>query len=106
MCVSLSNGTVASIAPMVEYHLKVKPIVYKYVGKDENTGESFEFFMVKSIKQDSKSYNVVNENDEWVCDCPSFKFRSGTDVHGHCKHIRLVRFLLDKKVEIEVISGD
>lgn len=91
---------------MVEYHLKVKPIVYKYVGKDEKTGETFEFYMIQSIKQENQSYTVVYENDKWVCDCPSFKFQTGTDVHGHCKHIRLVRFLLDKKVEIKVISGD
>ena len=95
---------VSSIQDMVRYHLKVEPIVYKYISKHEESGIITEIYMVRSIKRDNQSYNVVNELHQWICDCPSFKYRSGIDSQGHCKHIRFVKFLLDEGVEIQVIQ--
>ena len=88
---------------MVQYHLKVKAIVYKYISEDPESGKKEVIYMVKSITQDKESYNVVGDNDVWICDCPSYKYQSATDEHGHCKHIRFVKFLLDEHVEITII---
>lgn len=94
---------VTPIDKMVEYHLKVMPIVYKYIQKEKNTGKEIIIYMIKSISRENHSYNVVNEDGQWICDCPSYKYKSGTDSDGHCKHIRLIIFMLDNNVEIPVI---
>lgn len=35
-------------------------------------------------------YDVTQQNGEYKCTCPSFKFQRGLDLDGHCKHIRKV----------------
>jgi len=93
----------SGLEALVEYHLKKEPIVYKYVSENRDIGTVTEIYMIKSITQKFKSYNVVCENENWICDCPSYKFKTGVDSKGHCKHIKLVIFLIDEKVEIKVI---
>lgn len=93
----------AGIDVLVSYHLNKEPIVFKYISKSEETGDTIEIYMIKSITQDNQSYNVVQEGEKWICDCPSYKYRSGVNEQGHCKHIRFVTFLLNEKVEIAVI---
>ncbi len=87
-----------SIKDMVEYHLKKEPIVYIYNEKDK-----VPLYIVKSILRKNQSYNCVKENDVWYCDCHSFKYRSGVDPKGHCKHIRLILFLIENNVEIKEV---
>lgn len=86
------------VAEMIRIHMSGEKLVYKYI--DDN-GKVI--YMLKSIKGVNQSYNVIFENDRWFCDCPAFKFKSGCDKDGYCKHIQFVRFLLDNDVEIEVV---
>lgn len=99
----MGSINISSIVGMVKYHLEVEPIVFKYMSKDEKTGEITEIYMVKSITRPNASYNVVLDGDNWICDCKSFTFKSGLDSQGHCRHIRFVTFLLAEHVEIKVI---
>ncbi len=94
---------VTPINKMVEHHLRVSPIVYRYKPDEADLKEGQEMFVVQSMKGENKSYIVMLENTEWSCDCPSFKFRSGVDQLGNCKHIRLIIFLKDNNVEIKEI---
>lgn len=94
---------VSSIEPMVKYHLQVAPIVYVDKLKNEVTGKLDTIYMIKSLKEEYASYNVICDEGKWICDCPSYKFQTGTDATGHCKHIRFVIFLLKEKVEIKSI---
>lgn len=93
-----------NIVPMVKEHMGPKgPIVVAYKDVSEKTGEEQIIYMIKSISRPNQSYNVVKEAGKWFCDCPSFKYRSGVDKEGHCKHIVLVTFLLNENVEIPEI---
>jgi hypothetical protein len=87
----------SKVSELVEYHLKTEPIVYKYV-EGPNV-----IYMIKSISGPNKSYNVVFENNQWSCDCQSFKFKCGVTKEGHCKHISLVTFLIQEKIKIKEI---
>ncbi len=91
------------VSDLVEYHLTKEKIVYKFIEKSEVTGKDEIMYQVKSIKEENQSYVVVCKNDIWYCDCPSFKYKTGTDANGNCKHIMLIIFLNDNKVEIEEI---
>jgi len=81
------------VAEIVEYHLTREKIIYRI-----NEGE--DLFIVRSIRSKNESYMVIRENDKWSCDCHSFKYHSGTNELGQCKHILSIIFLLQEGVEI------
>lgn len=93
----------SSFSKLVEHHLTKEKIVFKEITKSETSGKEQVHYQVKSITQKNQSYVVVYENDVWYCDCPSFKYKTGTDVNGNCKHIQLIIFLNANKVVIEII---
>ena len=94
----------SKLTDLVRQHVGPKgPIVLLYKDKNEETGVTQEIYMIKSISRVNQSYNIVEDNGKWVCDCPSFKYRSGVDKDGHCKHCLLVSFLLSNHVNIEEI---
>jgi hypothetical protein len=43
---------------------------------------------VRSARDKSVFYNVVNQRKHWTCDCPHAKFRRPV---GGCKHVKAVR---------------
>jgi len=94
----------SKVSELVAEHLGPRgPIVLLYKDKNENTGQEKLIYMLKSITRKNQSYNVIEENSKWFCDCPSFKYRSGVDKEGNCKHILLVTFLLNEDVVINEI---
>ena len=84
-----------SIKIVCEHVLK-QPQVVKYVGGDED------FYMLQSSQKD-KSYGVIETATGWQCDCPSYKFQTGT-IQGVCKHIQAVKFLIAHFYSIEEIQ--
>ena len=88
---------------MVEYHFKVSPIVYEYAAEQANLTEGQRMFIIKSIKRDNESYNVLYDNSKWSCDCKSYKYKSGVTEEGYCKHIRLLVFFLKEGVVIPFV---
>ena len=63
-----------------------------------------DIYMVQSMLRENQSYNCQqNEEKEWYCDCHSFKYRSGVNKEGHCKHIRLILFLIENNIKIKVL---
>lgn len=55
-------------------------------------GEAVQKTLVDSESVYGKSYLVTLTGDVYGCSCPSFIFKSGLDILGHCKHIeRVVR---------------
>lgn len=97
------TNLVTGIADMVKHHLQVSPLVYRYKSETATAKQDQEMYIVKSIKRTNQSYIVVFENNQWACDCPSFKYHSGVDSSGNCKHIRLIIFLKSEHVEIKEI---
>jgi len=87
----------AKVAELIRYHLKKEKIVYILEESDNST-----IYMLKSIKRDSQTYNVVNENGTWTCDCPAFKYRRrfGKEL---CKHIDFIQVLIKEEIPIESI---
>lgn len=93
----------SSFSKLVEHHLTKEKIVFKEVTISETSGKEQVHYQVKSITQKNQSYVVLCEDDVWYCDCPSFKYKTGTDANGNCKHIQLIIFLIENKVEIKTI---
>lgn len=91
------------LSKLVEHHLSIAKIVFKHIHKDEATGKDVITYIVNSTNDNTISYSVSCDDEVWSCDCPSFKFQTGTDVDGNCKHIQLVIFLVKNDIEIEVI---
>ena len=87
------------VAEMITYHLKKEKIVYKL---EENETEII--YMLKSIKRDSQTYNVVynKQYESWICDCPAFKFRRRLQKE-FCKHIEFIKVLLSEGIIIDSI---
>ena len=93
----------SSFSKLVEHHLTKEKIVFKEITISETTKKEQVHYQVKSITEENQSYVVVCEDDVWYCDCPSFKYKTGTDVNGNCKHINLIIFLNENNVVIETI---
>lgn len=93
----------SKLSKLVEYHLKTKHIVFKHIHKNEASDEEEITYIVNSITDQNTSYSIDCKNDLWSCDCSSFKYKTGVNTVGHCKHIQLVLFLIANKIEIEVI---
>ena len=41
-------------------------------------------YKIKSSKDPNVQYNIMDDNGNWVCDCPSYTYTNGKE----CKHIR------------------
>ena len=92
------------VSDLVEEHLGPRgPIVLLYKDTSTESGKETLIYMVKSVSRSNQSYNVVQENGKWFCDCPSFKYRKSVDKDGHCKHCLLVIFLINQNVVISEI---
>ena len=83
-------------AGFVKRHVLGSAAVIKYQSVEE------EFYMFQS-EDKTQAYGVVEGEKSWTCDCPSYKFQTGT-VEGMCKHIQALRWLLFYKYEIEEID--
>ena len=84
----------SKISEIVEHHLTKEKVIFRI--KDEK-----EMFVIKSLMRKNESYFVIKENDKWDCDCKSFKFKTGTDANGNCKHILVIQILMQEGIEIE-----
>lgn len=91
----------SKLEELVNHHLKVSKIVFKFTDISETTGKESIMYMIKSITRENHAYNVIFEAAYWSCNCPSYKYKKGTDDKGHCKHIEFVTFLLNNDVAIE-----
>lgn len=91
------------LSQLVEHHLKKGKIVFKHIHKNEATSEEEVTYIVNSVNDKNTSYSIDQKEKLWSCDCSSFKYKTGVDTAGHCKHIQLVIFLIANKIEIEVI---
>lgn len=88
------------ILRMVKQHVNVAPICYRNILEEEGY-ERTTIYMIKSIERSDQSYNVTQDTEmSWTCDCPSFKYQTGTTDEGYCKHIVFVRFLLKNEMKI------
>lgn len=54
--------------------------------KEKGLSQSKKYKMVSS-KDPHVFYNVIEDNDNWECDCPSFTYTGGKE----CKHIRQLK---------------
>lgn len=88
------------VSDLVSEHVKRGPICYKHVHVNEVTKKEEIIYMIKSVSRPNQVYNIIYEGGQWYCDCPSFKYKSGTNTQGHCKHIQFVVFMIQKNVEI------
>jgi len=53
--------------------------------KDKGLSETKKY-KIQSSKNPNVQYNVTDDNDNWECDCPSYRY-TGTE----CKHIRQIK---------------
>ena len=92
---------VSPIHDMVKRQLVGPQIVFLYKEKGQQ-----DIYMVQSMLRENQSYNCQkNDKNEWYCDCHSFKYKSGVTIEGYCKHIRLIIFLIENNIKIEVLAG-
>lgn len=84
--------SIANLEPKVKVilaaHRKIGDVVIKIEeGEYYVEGQKGRKYMVK-----------VDKVKNWSCDCPSFVYGSGVDpIDGSCKHVRVVRWMLDNK---------
>jgi len=54
--------------------------------KDKGLSETKKY-KIQSAKDPNVQYNVIDDNGNWECDCPSYTYTGGNE----CKHIRQVK---------------
>ncbi len=87
----------SKISDLVEYHIKKEKICYKEVRSDCT------LYHMKSISRSNACYILEEKENKWYCDCKSFKYKTGTNEEGDCKHIIFVKFLKENNQEIESV---
>jgi hypothetical protein len=44
-------------------------------------------YKIQSAKDPNVQYNVIDDNGNWECDCPSYIYTGGNE----CKHIKQIK---------------
>ena len=65
---------------------KIKIIDIKYLCIKTNFIKDTKKYKIQSSKNPNVQYNVTDDNGNWECDCPSYRY-TGTE----CKHIRQLK---------------
>ena len=82
------------VQQMLKHHLTVNNLITKVNDSDS------EYYMIKSISN-GKTYTVELNSSNSKCDCGSFRYESGTNINGECKHIMFCRLA----IETNLLSG-
>lgn len=92
------------VAKMLKEHLSIRgPTVVQYTPEGQDPTVDQQIYIIKSLSRPNQTYSVVKESSKFSCDCPSFKYQTGTTAGGACKHIILVEIILSQNFKLEKI---